>query len=79
MEAESAGPVLHQAERQSSKKLRRDGEARNMPREERNMTAMMRHIEEMEQEEKAVKAGLCSKQLARFGYVHGRFDVRLQV
>ncbi len=48
-EAEAAGPKLDQAERQRNKKLRRDGEARNLSREERKMTAIMRQIEEMEQ------------------------------
>ena len=62
-EAEDTGPPLDQAERQSSKKLRRDGEARNLSREERKMTAIMRQIEEMEQQEKAVQAGPCSTQL----------------
>ena len=32
-----------------NKKLRRDDEARNLSREERKMTAIMRQIEEMEQ------------------------------
>ncbi len=73
------GPELHQPERQSSKMLSRDGGARNMPQEERKMTAILRHIEEMEQEEKTVKAGPCSKRLARFGYVNERFDVSLKV
>jgi hypothetical protein len=50
-----------------------------MPQEERKMTAMLRHMEEMEQEEKTVKAGPCSKRLARFGYVNERFDVSLKV
>ena len=62
-EAEAAGPKLGQAERQRNKKLRRDGEARTLSREERKMTAIMRQIEEMEQQEKAVKAGPCSTQL----------------
>ena len=62
-EAEAAGPKLDQAERQRNKKLRRDGEARNLSREERKMTAIMRQIEEMQQTEKAVKAGPCSTQL----------------
>jgi hypothetical protein len=62
-EAEAAGPKLDQAERQRTKKLRRDGEARNVSREERKMTAIMRQIEEMEQKEKAFKAGPCSTQL----------------
>ena len=62
-EAEAAGPKLDQAERQRNKKLRGDGEARNLSREERNMTAIKRQIEEMEQREKAVKAGPCSTQL----------------
>ncbi len=44
-EAEAAGPKLHQAERQRKKKLRRDGEARNLCK----MTATMMQIEEMEQ------------------------------
>jgi hypothetical protein len=48
-EAEAVGPKLHQAERQRNKKLRRDGEAGNLSREERKMTAIMRQIEEMEQ------------------------------
>ena len=50
-EAEAAGPKLDQAERQRNKKLRRDGEARNLSREERKMTAIMRQTrgEEMEQ------------------------------
>ena len=43
-EAVAAGPKLDQAERQSNKKLRRDGEARNLSREERKMTAIMRQI-----------------------------------
>ncbi len=61
--AEAAGQKLHQAERQRNKKLRRDSEARDVTREERKMTAIMRQIEEMEQTEKAVKAGPCSPQL----------------
>ena len=59
-EAEAAGPKFGQAERQRNKKPRRDGEARNLSREERKMTAIMRQIEEME---KAVKAGPCFTQL----------------
>ena len=39
-----------------SKELRRDGEARNLSREERKMLAIVRQIEEMEHKEKAVKA-----------------------
>jgi hypothetical protein len=62
-EAEAAGPKLDQAARQRNKKLRRDGDARNPSREERKMTAIMRQIEEMEQKEKAVKAGPCFTQL----------------
>jgi hypothetical protein len=62
-EAEAAGPKLDQDERQRTKKMRRDGEARNLSREERKMTASMRQIEEMEQNEKAVKAGPCLNQL----------------
>ena len=62
-QAEAAGPKLDQAERQRNKKLRRDGEARNVSREERKMTAIMRQIEEMEQKETAVKAGPCFTQL----------------
>ncbi len=54
-EAVAAGPKLDQAERQSNKKLRRDGEARNLSGEERKMTAIMRQIEDMEQTEEAVK------------------------
>jgi hypothetical protein len=53
---------LDQAARQRNKKLRRDGEAGNLSREERKMTAIMWQIEEMEQREKAVKAGPCSPQ-----------------
>ena len=48
-EAEAAGPNLDQAERQWNKKLRQDGEACNLSREERKMTAIMRQIAEMEQ------------------------------
>ncbi len=62
-EAEAAGPKFDQAERQRHKKLRRDAEALNLSREERKMTAIMRPIEEMEQKEKAVKAGPCFTQL----------------
>ncbi len=51
-EAKKAGPKLDQ--RQRNKKLKRDGEARNLSREERMMTAIMRQIEEMEEKEKAV-------------------------
>jgi hypothetical protein len=58
-EAEAAGPKLGQAERQTNKKLRRDGEARSLSREERKMTAIMRQIEEMEKKEKVVKPGPC--------------------
>jgi hypothetical protein len=61
-DAEAAGPKLDQAERQRNKKLRRDGEARNLSREERKMPAIMRQIDEMEQKEKTVKAGPCSTQ-----------------
>ena len=39
-----------------SKELRRNGEARNLSREERKMLAIVRQIEEMERKEKAVKA-----------------------
>ena len=56
-EAEASGPKLDQAERQRNKKLKPDGEARNLSREEREMTAVMRQIEEMEQKKKTVKAG----------------------
>ena len=62
-EAEAAGPKLGQAERQRNKKLRRDSESRNLSREEGKMTAIMRQIQEMEQNEKAVKAGPCFTQL----------------
>ena len=62
-DAEAAGPQLDLAERQRNKKLRRDGEARNLSREERKMTAIMRQIEVMEQKEKAAKAGPCITQL----------------
>jgi hypothetical protein len=62
-EAEAAGPKLDQAERQRNQKLRRDGEARNLSHAERKMTAVMRQVEEMEQMEKAVKAGPGSTQL----------------
>ena len=58
-EAEAAGPKLDQAERQRNKKLRRNGEARNLSREEHKMT----QIEAREQKEKAVMAGPCSTQL----------------
>ena len=43
--------------------MRWDGEAHDLSREEREMTAIMRQIEEMEQKEKAVKAGPGSTQL----------------
>ena len=59
-EAEAAGPTLDpswQTERQRNKKLRWDGEARNLSREERKMTAIKWQIEEMEQTEKAEKLG----------------------
>ncbi len=56
-EDEAEGPKLDQAER--NKKLRRDGEARNLSRQERKMTAIMRQTEEMEQ----MKAGPGSTQL----------------
>jgi hypothetical protein len=69
---QAAGPKLDQAERQRNKKLRRDGEARNLSREERKMTAIMRQIEEMEKKEKAVKAGPGSTQLE--GRVGNRND-----
>ncbi len=62
-EAEAAGPKLDQPERQRNKKPRRHGEARNVSREERKMTVIMRQIEEMEHKEKAGKAGPCSTQL----------------
>ncbi len=39
-----------------SKELRRDGEARNLSREDRKMMAIVRQIEEMEHKEKADKA-----------------------
>jgi len=61
-EAGAAGPQLEKVEMRN-KKLRRDGEARNLSREERKLTAIMRQIEEMEQNAKAVKAGPCSTQL----------------
>ncbi len=59
-DAEAAGPKLDQPERQRNKKLRRDGAARNLSREERKMPAIMRQIEEMQKKEKTVKAGPCS-------------------
>jgi hypothetical protein len=59
-EAEAAGPKLDQAERNRNKELKRDGEDRNLSRVERNMTAIMRDIEEMEQKE---KGGPCFTQL----------------
>ncbi len=62
-EAEAAGPKLDQAERQRNKKLRRDGEARNLSRAERKKTPIIRQIEEMELKKKAVKAGPCLHQL----------------
>ena len=62
-EAEAEGPKLDRAERQRNKKLRRDGEARNLSREERKVTVIMRQIEETEQNEKAGKAGPCLTQL----------------
>ena len=62
-EAEAVGPKLDQAERQRNKKLSRDGEAHNLSREERKMTAIMRQIDEMEQKKKDVKAGPGSTQL----------------
>jgi hypothetical protein len=61
-EAEAPGPHLDQAERQRNKKLRRAGEARNLSREERKMTVIMRQVEEMEQKEKAVQSGPCFTQ-----------------
>ena len=60
--AEAADPKLDQAGRQRIKKLRRDGEARNLSQEERKMTAIMRQIEETEQTEKVVKASPCFTQ-----------------
>jgi hypothetical protein len=59
-EAEAAGPKLAQPR---NKKLRRDGEARNLSREERKVTTIMRQMEEMEQKQEAVKAGPCLTQL----------------
>ena len=41
-EAGAAGPKLEQPEKQRSKKLRRDGEARSLSREERKMRAIMK-------------------------------------
>ncbi len=58
-EAEAVGPKIDQPERQRNKKLRRDGDARNLSREECKITAIMQQIEEMEQKEKAGKAGPC--------------------
>jgi hypothetical protein len=62
-EAEAAGPKLDRAAMQRNKKLRRDGEARNLSREERKMTTIMRQTEETEPKEKAAKAGPCSSQI----------------
>jgi hypothetical protein len=62
-EAEAAGPKLDQAERQRNKKLRRDGEARNLSRAERKKTPIIRQIEEMELKKKAVKTGPSLHQL----------------
>ena len=50
--AGAAGPKWL-AEMQRNKKLRKDGEARNLSREERKMMVIMRQIEEMEQKQKA--------------------------
>jgi hypothetical protein len=54
-----------------SKELRRDGEARNLSREERKMLAIVRQIEAMEHKEKTVKAvseaGACPTQLEGMG------------
>jgi len=44
-EEEAAGPKFDQIERKGNKKLRRDGEARTLSREDRKMTAIMRQIE----------------------------------
>jgi hypothetical protein len=44
--------------------MRWDGEAHDLSREERKMTVIMRQMEEMEQKEKAVKAGQGSTQLS---------------
>ncbi len=62
-ESEAAGPKLDQAAGQRNKKPRRDGEARNLSRVVRKTMAIMRQIEEMEQKEKAIKAGPCFIQL----------------
>ncbi len=67
--ADAAGRKLDQAKRQRYERLRRDGKARSLSQKERKMMAIMRQIEEMEQKEKAVKAGPCSTQLeSRVGH-----------
>jgi hypothetical protein len=53
--AGAAGPK-HEPTEMRNNELRRDCEAQNLSREERKMMAIMRHIEEMEHKEKAVKA-----------------------
>ena len=53
--AGAEGQKVEEAEMRS-KELMRDGEARNLSREERKMLAIVRQIEAMEHKEKAVKA-----------------------
>ena len=79
-EAEAADPKLDQAESQRNKKLKRDGEARNLSREKCKMTVIMWQIEEMEQTEKAVKAGPGSTQLeGRVGYENEKVGEKRRV
>ncbi len=61
-EAGTAGPQLEQAEMRN-KKLRRDGEARNLSQEDHKLRSIMRQIEHMGHKEKAVKAGAWSAEL----------------
>ncbi len=86
---EAAGPNLDQAEMQWNKKLRRDGSARNLSREERKRgaqddgdprSAIMRQIEGMEQKEKAVKAGPCLTHLeGRVGHENEKVGEKRRV
>jgi hypothetical protein len=73
--AGASGPKREQAGTKN-KKLRRDGDARNLSqqrREERKTVAIIRQTEEMEYEEQAAKAGAWSAGLeGRFGHASGK-------
>jgi hypothetical protein len=72
----AAGPNPEQ-DGKRKKKLRRDGEARNLSRQQREerktVMAIIRQIEEMEYKEQVAKAGACSTGLGgRVGHGSGK-------